>query len=366
MTTITAGPTPPNRNDPENFDDAGDAFAAWMVVMASQANALAAEVNAMHDSAAVDAATATTKAGEASAARDIAMAAVNYKGIWSSLSGALNIPASAFYSGSIWMLTENVANVATEVPGVSAKWLNVTPATGLGSAAYQPSSAFQPAIGALTGLLQSAGSGSISAATAAQIVAAIGSVYVANASHATSANFADSATTIMDGAVSSAAKVANGILTWAKFAAMNTSKLIGRSTAGGGSPEEITVGARLTLIAGVLSADAAPAVSYQTTPSVLSSGSIQTFAHGLASVPKHISVKLLVTTATDNWSVGDVLEGIGETIGGVVNRVVFVGCDATNITVVCNGANLGIPNKTTGAYATPAVGNFKVIVGVAL
>lgn len=258
---ITALPTPPSRQDPDNFAVRADAMMAALVTFVTEANALQADVNSKQSSAASDAATATTKAGESASARDIAMAAVHYQGLWSTLSGALNIPASALHSGSVWMLTENVANVAAEVPGVSSKWLNVTPASGLGSAAYQNSSAFQPAIGALTGLLQSAGGGTISAATAAQIVAAIGAVYVANASHATAADSADSATTIMDGAVSSAAKIANSIITWSKMAAMNTAKLIGRSTGGAGSPEEITIGSRLSLVAGVLSADAAPVSS---------------------------------------------------------------------------------------------------------
>lgn len=247
---ITPLPTPPSREDPNNFAERADALLAALVTFVTECNATAADINADEISAAASASTATTKAGDAAAARDIAMAAVNYKGLWSSLSGALAIPASAYHSGNIYMLTESVANVALETPGVSSKWFNVTPASGLGSAAYQPSSAFQPAIGAITALLKSTGSGNIAGASAADIVAAIGATAVQNAANATTAA---TVTTLPDGAVSTAAKIANSIITWSKMVAMSTGKLIGRSTAGGGSPEEISVGAGLTLSGGSLS-----------------------------------------------------------------------------------------------------------------
>lgn len=52
--------------------------------------------------------------------------------------------------------------------------------------------------------------------------------------------------------------VANGAITLAKMADMATNQLLGRSTAGTGAPEVISIGSGLSLIAGVLSA-AAPA-----------------------------------------------------------------------------------------------------------
>ena len=66
---------------------------------------------------------AATAAATASAA---AIAAANYKGEWSTLSGALAIPASVFHSSKVWMLTESVADVTAQVPGVSAKWISLT------------------------------------------------------------------------------------------------------------------------------------------------------------------------------------------------------------------------------------------------
>lgn len=62
------------------------------------------------------------QAVESSAA---AIAAASYKGLWSALSGPLNIPASASHAGQLWMLLSSVANVAAEEPGVSLKWLAI-------------------------------------------------------------------------------------------------------------------------------------------------------------------------------------------------------------------------------------------------
>jgi hypothetical protein len=249
---ITPLPTPPSREDPNNFAARADALLAALMTFVTECNAMAAGINANEISAAASASTATTKAGDAAAARDIALAAANYKGLWSALSGALAIPATVYHSSAIWMLTQSVASVGAEVPGVSTKWVNVTPASGLGSAAYQPASAFQPAIGTFTGPLKSNGAGDISVASAADLVAAIGATPVQSATSATSATSASSAEEIVDGAVSSAAKIANGIITLGKMVNVAAAKLIGRSSASEGSPEEITVGSGLSMTGNTL------------------------------------------------------------------------------------------------------------------
>ena len=57
----------------------------------------------------------------------LALAAASYKGLWSALTGALNMPASVSHNGNYWALNANLANVTTATPGVSASWqpLNV-------------------------------------------------------------------------------------------------------------------------------------------------------------------------------------------------------------------------------------------------
>ena len=51
-----------------------------------------------------------------------AQGSANFKGDWSSLVGALVMPATVRHAGKFWVLLNNVPNVATAEPGVSAAW----------------------------------------------------------------------------------------------------------------------------------------------------------------------------------------------------------------------------------------------------
>lgn len=74
----------------------------------SQINTLAGELN-----------TIGTNTQNAS---DAALAAANFRGAWSSLTGALNVPSSVNHNGNNWLLLNNLADVTTSEPGVSADW----------------------------------------------------------------------------------------------------------------------------------------------------------------------------------------------------------------------------------------------------
>lgn len=65
MTTITALPTPPSRDDPTNFASRADAFLGALPTFATQANALAGEVNTYASTATTQASTATSAASTA-------------------------------------------------------------------------------------------------------------------------------------------------------------------------------------------------------------------------------------------------------------------------------------------------------------
>lgn len=108
MPTISALPAAPDPNDRSTFN--ARAY-PWSVAL----SAMTGEINAVLPS--ID------SAASASAA---AIAAANYKGLWSSLTGALAIPASVFHASKVWMLTESVADVTAQVPGVSSKWISLT------------------------------------------------------------------------------------------------------------------------------------------------------------------------------------------------------------------------------------------------
>ena len=128
---IPALPTPPVRSDaPADFAAKADAFAASLVGFVNDVNGSAVFI----DQRATDAdARATASANSASAAaqaktdaelaRDAAQNVANFKGAWSSLSGALNLPASVTHNGQIWSLLYALGNVAASEPGVSADWV---------------------------------------------------------------------------------------------------------------------------------------------------------------------------------------------------------------------------------------------------
>lgn len=137
---ITTLPSPPLRSDgPATFADKGDAFMAALPAFVTQANALEANVNDKEASAiqqvtlaanqvalATDqVALATNQAVIATNAANISTAGANFKGLWTSLTGALNKPASVHHSGAFWALNTNLANVATAAPGVSASWTRI-------------------------------------------------------------------------------------------------------------------------------------------------------------------------------------------------------------------------------------------------
>ena len=119
-TPIAALPAAPDPNDRATFNARAYPWAAAQAVMVTETNAVAENV---FNNATEAAALATTASSQVA----LASAAANYKGLWSSLSGALNMPATVSHNGNYWALNANLANVATATPGVSGSWqaLNV-------------------------------------------------------------------------------------------------------------------------------------------------------------------------------------------------------------------------------------------------
>lgn len=65
---------------------------------------------------------AADSAAEASAYKDAVAGAVNFKGVWSTLSGSISVPATVFHKGAFWQLLYNLGNVAASEPSVSSNW----------------------------------------------------------------------------------------------------------------------------------------------------------------------------------------------------------------------------------------------------
>ena len=113
----------PLRTDPEFAQKAEDWNARQLPQLVTEMNEAIVEVNDNTVSAALSAAQAAAQA-------DLAGAAVegldNFRGAWSTLSGALSPPASVFHAGRFWLLTEALPNVTLSEPGVDvSKWLPV-------------------------------------------------------------------------------------------------------------------------------------------------------------------------------------------------------------------------------------------------
>lgn len=124
---ITPLPSPvPQRSAPSMFSARMDAFLAAVAAFVTQTNTLATEAEADAATAEAQAVIATAQAVLATDAKAVAMAAANYKGPWSSQTGAAAVPYCVSHpAGTYWMLTSNLSNVAAKEPGVASEWVAI-------------------------------------------------------------------------------------------------------------------------------------------------------------------------------------------------------------------------------------------------
>lgn len=171
---------------------------------------------------------------------------------------------------------------------------------------------------------------------------------------------------------------------------MNTARVLGRTTAATGAIEELTsaqiaafTDAATTTAQGV--SELATAAETQTgsdatrtvTPaglkgallfskSFLSSDQTVTVnstlnvAHSLGTKPVYVRVTLKCTTAELNYAVNDEIEYNQFTYSGV--GYTQIASDATNVTIVITGANLGVLNKTTQTMTSITTASWKWVV----
>lgn len=117
---ITPLPSAPLPTDtPAQFNTKAFAWVAALDDWTTEANALAVDAN--------------DDASNASDSADIAVASANFKGQWSNLTGALNVPAAVYHSNKFWILLNNLADVTLSEPGVSADWVELQTGGGGGS-----------------------------------------------------------------------------------------------------------------------------------------------------------------------------------------------------------------------------------------
>lgn len=120
MAIIDTLPTPPTRTDPTNFDTRADAFLTALVTFSTQANNAAGTIDTQYNSV-------LSNTGIASSSATIAQASANFKGAWSSLTGAVSRPASVSHNNKFWaLLPASLANITLSQPGVTADWIEIT------------------------------------------------------------------------------------------------------------------------------------------------------------------------------------------------------------------------------------------------
>lgn len=97
MSTITALPTPPSRNDPTNFSARADDFLGALPTFATETNTVASEVVTNKNTAVTSANTATTKASEANASAIAADASADAAALSQIAAAASAAAAAASY-----------------------------------------------------------------------------------------------------------------------------------------------------------------------------------------------------------------------------------------------------------------------------
>lgn len=99
--------------------------------------------------------------------------------------------------------------------------------------------------------------------------------------------------------------------------------------------------------------------SFASYPYSIADGLIANTNHGLATTPRSIQWRLVCTTATVGYAVGD--EVLASSLNGDDDSVFILGGNTTNVFAVCGGvANIRIKNKSTGATATFTETNWRL------
>ncbi len=77
----------------------------------------------------------------------IAAASTNFRGVWNSITGALQVPTSVYWSGRYWMLLSNIPNNPSYEPGVASQWAELPNVQGPASATDNAVATFDGASG---------------------------------------------------------------------------------------------------------------------------------------------------------------------------------------------------------------------------
>lgn len=123
------GTVPNNNMDEATFNVTAENFTTQMAPWGGDVKAVAdsAKTNAEYSNQRANdsntsAETAAARLIDVQTAANGAFAAANYKGEWSTLTGALNVPATVTHLGRLWYLKLNLANVTTQAPALGSTY----------------------------------------------------------------------------------------------------------------------------------------------------------------------------------------------------------------------------------------------------
>ena len=123
------GTVPNNNMDEATFNVTAENFTTQMAPWGGDVKAVAesAKTNAEYSNQRANdsntsAETAAARLVDVQTAANGAFAAANYKGEWSTLTGALAVPATVTHLGRLWYLKLNLANVTTQAPALGSTY----------------------------------------------------------------------------------------------------------------------------------------------------------------------------------------------------------------------------------------------------
>ena len=168
----------------------------------------------------------------------------------------------------------------------------------------------------------------------------------------------------------------NDAVTFAKMQNINTAKVIGRTTAGNGDPEEVSILDEDTMtsnsatalatqqsIKAYVDAQVSSGVSkFTSTEQTLSASSSITVSHGLGAVPDLASGHLVCKTAEHGYSVGDLIEVLSIDTQSGTERGVLLRKSSTQV-IASIGNGIEVPNNNNlGSTSSLTLANWKLVI----
>lgn len=128
--TIPAFSTYPQRSAPSTFSADMDTFMSEMAAFIAAANSLASACNGNETQTSADVVTCAAHVAScaasvvtSAASAVVAQSGSNYKGPWTSCTGAATMPYCVSHLGRFWYLSSNLADVTAKTPGTDSEWV---------------------------------------------------------------------------------------------------------------------------------------------------------------------------------------------------------------------------------------------------